>query len=133
MMLRLFLAFTLIPIIELLILIRVGTAIGLLNTIILVIVTALLGTYFARREGLHTIRGIRRSLNEGIMPAGELFDGFVIIIAAVLLITPGLLTDTVGFLLLLRPTREFFKKWLSRRFRDMIDKGHGSVNVRFFS
>jgi UPF0716 protein FxsA len=126
---RLFLIFTVIPLVELYLLIRIGAVIGALNTIILIIGTGLLGAYFAKLEGLRTIRQIQLNLNQGIMPAEELLDGVIILAAGLMLVTPGILTDVSGFLLLIPQTRFAFKRWLRRRFDRMVAAG----NVRIYS
>lgn len=126
---RLFLIFTVIPLVELYLLIRVGNVIGALNTILLIIGTGLLGAYLAKLEGLRTVRQIQLNLNQGIMPAEELLDGVIILAAGLMLVTPGILTDVCGFLLLIPRTRLAFKRWLRRRFDRMVASG----NVRIYS
>ena len=130
MFIKLIILFSVIPLVELLILIRIGTYIGALNTILLVLTTAIIGAALARRQGINTIWRIRQSLSNGKLPADELLDGFIIIIAALFLITPGLLTDTMGFILLIPQTRRIFKKWVERKIRNWIDRSGGS-SVRF--
>ena len=93
MLFKLFLFFTLIPMAELYILIHIGGIIGGLNTVLLVIITGFIGAYLARMEGLNTMMKVRRNLNQGLMPAEELLDAFIILVAGLVLITPGLLTD----------------------------------------
>lgn len=127
MLFRLFLCFTLIPVVELYILIHLGGIIGGLNTVILVIITGFLGAYLARMEGLNTMMKVRRNLDQGLMPAEDLVDAFIILIAGLVLITPGLLTDTAGLLLLWPPTRNKFKRVLRKKFDDMA--ANGSINI----
>lgn len=130
MLFRLFLCFTLIPVAELYILIHLGGIIGGLNTVILVIVTGFIGAYLARMEGLNTMIKVRQNLNQGRMPAEELLDAFIILIAGLLLITPGLLTDTAGLLLLWPPTRNIFKRYLRKKFDEMT--ANGNINITRF-
>ncbi|MCW8801643.1 MAG: FxsA family protein [Desulfobacter sp.] len=130
MLFRLFLFFTLIPMAELYILIHIGGIIGGFNTIILVIITGFIGAYLARMEGLNTMIKVRRSLDQGHMPAEELLDAFIILVAGLVLITPGLLTDTAGLLLLWPPTRNKFKRFLRKKFDEMAAKG--SINITRF-
>ncbi|HKL81405.1 MAG TPA: FxsA family protein [Desulfobacter sp.] len=130
MLFRLFLCFTLIPVVELYILIHLGGIIGGLNTVILVIITGFLGAYLARMEGLNTMMKVRRNLDQGLMPAEDLVDAFIILIAGLVLITPGLLTDTAGLLLLWPPTRNKFKRVLRKKFDDMA--ANGSINITRF-
>lgn len=126
---RLLLIFTVVPLVELYLLIRVGAVIGAFNTILLIIGTGLLGAYLAKLEGLRTVRQIQLNLNQGIMPAEELLDGVIILAAGLMLVTPGILTDVCGFLLLIPRTRFFFKRWLRRRFDHMVASG----NVRIYT
>ena len=102
MLLKLFLCFTLIPVLELYLLIKVGTLIGGFNTILLVILTGFAGAWLARMEGMNTMMKLRMNLQQGLMPAEELIDAVIIIAAGVVLITPGRITD-VFVLLLLSP------------------------------
>ncbi len=113
---RLLLLFTVVPLIELYLLIEVGTVIGAPSTILLVLGTGALGAILARLEGLRTLRQIQRNLAQGIVPAEEMLDGVIILAAGLLLITPGILTDAFGFLLLVPVTRNAFKRRLRRRF-----------------
>lgn len=128
MLLRLFLGFTLIPMIELYLLIKVGTVIGGFNTILLVMLTGVAGAWLARMEGMNTMFKVRQALNQGIMPAEELIDAFIIFIAGLLLITPGLMTDTCGLLLLWPVSRKKFKQFLRRKFDEMQARGDIHIN-----
>jgi UPF0716 protein FxsA len=116
---RLLILFTVIPLLELFVLLKVGAAIGLFNTIILVVATALTGAFLAKQQGIETLSRIRQQLAMGTLPADELIEGVLILIAAVLLITPGLITDTFGISLLIPFTRSrvktILKKWFSGR------------------
>ena len=109
MFLRLLLLFTLVPLAELALLIQIGRATNLWFTIGLVLLTGLIGASLARRQGLETWRNIREQLARGEMPTGSLLEGLLILIAGVLLITPGVLTDCVGFSLLVPKVRERLK------------------------
>ena len=112
MLLKLFLAFTIIPIIEIYLLIEIGSMFGALTAVILVILTGFLGAFLARMQGLQTLYRIQESLREGRMPSGELLDALLIVIAGLVLLTPGFLTDSAGFLLLIPATRNIIKYWL---------------------
>ena len=124
---RLFLAFTLIPLAEMYLLIRIGAEIGALNTIALVVVTAFVGASLTRLEGWRTLQRIQETMHQGMVPAEEMIDGMLIFAAGLVLITPGLLTDALGFALLIPGTRRVIKRWLRRRFDDMV--GRGDVRV----
>ena len=115
MLLKLFLAFTIIPIIEIFLLIEIGSMFGALTAVTLVILTGFLGAFLARMQGLQTLYRIQESLREGRMPSGELLDALLIIIAGLVLLTPGFLTDSAGFLLLIPAARNFIKYWLRRQ------------------
>ena len=114
-MLKLLLAFTIIPIIEIYLLIEIGSIFGALTAITLVILTGFLGAFMARMQGLQTLFRIQESLREGRMPSGELLDALLIVIAGVVLLTPGFLTDSAGFLLLIPTTRNSIISWLQRK------------------
>ena len=114
-MLKLLLAFTIIPIIEIYLLIEIGSIFGALTAITLVILTGFLGAFMARMQGLQTLFRIQESLREGRMPSGELLDALLIVIAGLVLLTPGFLTDSAGFLLLIPTTRNFIISWLQRQ------------------
>ncbi len=120
MFLRLLLLFTLVPLIELALLIKLGQLTDVWTTIGLVILTGVIGAYLARREGLKAWRRLEQSIREGVSPADELIEALLILIAGAVLITPGLLTDLFGFGLLIPPVRRLFRKKLSRHFRNRI-------------
>ena len=115
MLLKLFLAFTIIPIIEIYLLIEIGSMFGGLTAVTLVILTGFLGAFLARMQGPQTLYRIQESLREGRMPSGELLDALLIVIAGLVLLTPGFLTDSAGFLLLIPATRNSIKYWLQRQ------------------
>ena len=127
---KLFLLFTLVPLIELYILLKIGSYLGALNTILLIVVTGILGAMLARMEGMRTMQQIAHSLSQGITPAEELVNAVLIFIAGLLLLTPGVLTDIAGLLLLLPYTRTIFKRWLRRKFDRMVASGNFQVHYR---
>lgn len=116
-MLRLALLFILWPIVELWLLIEIGRATSAWATISLVIVTGVVGAALARREGLKTYYRIRDDLAAGRLPGDHLVDALVILVAGALLITPGLISDTVGITLLVPAARRALREHLKRRFR----------------
>jgi UPF0716 protein FxsA len=126
---RLLLLFLLTPAVELGLLIQVDKLIGFGPTIGLIIATGIAGSYLARREGLHTWRRLNERLRAGDLPGKELVDGVIILVAGALLVTPGVLTDVVGFLGLLPPTRSLIRKALMRRFQSKVEQG--SMQVQF--
>ncbi len=128
MLLKLFLAFTLIPVIELYILIQIGTVIGSFSTILLIISTGIAGAYLAKAQGMQTMIKVRSSLQRGVMPTEDLVDAVIILAAGIVLLTPGLLTDLGGLFLLFPPSRNMIKKTVSDYFRRSVQAG--SINVR---
>lgn len=126
MFLRLFLIFAIVPVIELSLLIKVGTLIGTLNTVVLVIATAMVGSYLVRMEGLTVIYRFQQNMQEGIFPAEEILDGAMILVAGALLVTPGVLTDIIGFSFVFPMSRMAIKRLLRR----YIDKKIATMNIR---
>ena len=102
------LALILIPIIEIYLLIKIGSQIGAITTILLIFTTAIVGIYYAKYEGLNTLRSGFMQLSQNKQPAYEIISGAAIACAALLLIIPGFATDIFGFLILLPITRHFF-------------------------
>jgi UPF0716 protein FxsA len=102
---RLALLFVAVPLLELYLLVRMGEWVGLLPTIALVVATGILGAALARLEGLRTLKRFRAALAAGRPPHRELVEGLLVLIAGAVLLTPGLLTDLTGFLLLVPPVR----------------------------
>jgi UPF0716 protein FxsA len=127
---RLLLLLAVLPLLELFILIEIGSRIGALSTIALLIVTALIGIALLRLEGLRTFRQIQMTLAQGDIPAEELLDGVLIFIGGILLLLPGVLTDIFGLLLLVPYTRMHFKRWLRRRFDRMVASGDVRLHYR---
>ena len=119
----LILLFVLVPVVELALLIKIGQYIGVGYTIGIVIVTGVVGAYLAKLQGLITMRSIQEEINQGRMPADRLFDGVVILCSAILLLTPGVITDIIGFMGLIPFTRNLLKKWLKLKTKDMVSRG----------
>ena len=119
-----------IPLIEIYLMIKIGGVIGAFNTIFLIFFTAITGVYFARLEGLNTIRSGIGQLVRNEMPIYELISGAAIAFAALLLIIPGFLTDIVGFLLIIPFTRKFIIKNLSVKFKK-VDSENNVIEGEF--
>ncbi|MDQ7080215.1 MAG: FxsA family protein [Paracoccaceae bacterium] len=111
----LFLIFVAVPIIEIALFIQVGGVIGLWPTLAIVVLTAFAGTWLMRQQGMMTLAKLQKSLAEGGNPADPMAQGAMILVAGVLLLTPGFFTDTIGFMLLLPPVRAALIKWISAR------------------
>ena len=108
--------FVLVPATELYLLIEVGSEIGALSTIWLVILTALIGGWMVRQQGLAVMFRVREQLDRGEPPAIEMMEGVLLLLTGILLLLPGFITDTLGFLLLIPPLRRWLiLNWLKRR------------------
>lgn len=114
------LLFMLIPFFEMWILIEVGGWIGALPTIGLVVLTAAIGLSLLKQQGLSTLMRARRKIDEGAIPASELVSGVMIAVGGALLLTPGFVTDALGFALLIPQTRQWLLFKLIDRYRDKI-------------
>ncbi len=105
-----------VPIIEIYLFIKIGSQIGAIQTIVLILLTAIVGVYYARHEGLNTLKSGFSQLTKNEVPAYEIVSGAAIAFGALLLIVPGFATDFLGFLVILPITRKFFlKKFLKKR------------------
>jgi UPF0716 protein FxsA len=121
-------AFILLPIAELWVLLKVDNHIGLGPTILIVMGTGFVGAWLARAQGFRIMLDIQRDLAEGRMPAPRMMDGVMILIAGAFLITPGLITDSAGFLLLVPPVREYIRGWLRLRIERKLQDGSMRIN-----
>lgn len=117
------LLFTVLPALELALLIKIGSHIGVGSTLLILIFTGILGAYLARLQGFLVFRKIQDNLGRGIMPSVELLDGAMILAGGILLLTPGFITDTLGLCLLIPWTRFLMKKLISKKIEEMIKKG----------
>jgi UPF0716 protein FxsA len=119
--LLLFLLFTLLPVIEITLLIRVGSEIGVWPTIAIMILMGFVGAWLARREGRRTLLEVQRALTRGQMPTNEILEGFLIFLGGLLMVTPGFVTDLVGILFVFPPTRKLsllvMKRFFAKRVR----------------
>ncbi|WP_148862297.1 FxsA family protein [Marinobacter fonticola] len=124
----LFVAFIVLPIVEMVILIKVGGIIGALSTIGLVLLTAVVGAALLRQQGLATLFRANQRINSGELPAREVAEGLILAVGGALLLTPGFVTDAVGFLCLLPPTR----RWLaSHALKRMVVAGASRSGFHF--
>lgn len=129
MLLKLFLAFTIIPFLEIYLLIEIGSYIGAINTLMIVVLTGFLGALLARYQGLKTMLKVRENLARGEMPAEHLLDALLIFLAGIVLLTPGFLTDLAGFTILIPTTRFHFKRWLRKKFDNLITPNRVNVTL----
>lgn len=129
---RLIVLFLLTPAIELALLIQVDRFIGFWATIGLIVVTGIVGSHLARREGLSTWQRLNDRLRRGDLPGAELADGVIILVAGALLITPGILTDVIGFSGLIPFTRRRIRRLVMRWFQRKVDQGAMEVQFGVF-
>jgi len=121
---KLLILFIIIPGVELYILIEVGKKIGSLPTIGIIVLTGILGAYLVKRQGFMILKKIQNDLNEGIMPGDSLIQGAIILIGGVLLLTPGFITDIIGFVFLIPVSRLVVKKYLLKWLKGKIKEGN---------
>lgn len=118
--------FILVPILELYLLIKVGSHIGALNTILLVFLTAGIGVSLLRKQGLSTLQQVQSQMQHGEIPAQGMLEGMLLFFAGAFLLTPGFITDTIGFLLMIPPLRKGFALWLLERSGWMVQMRTGA-------
>ncbi|MFD1585781.1 FxsA family protein [Halorientalis brevis] len=132
-MLRIIALLLLIPLFDVMLLVAVAAWFGTLETVLIVVLTALIGMLLVRAEGRHTIRKIQRKLGQGEPPTNELVDGGLLLVSGAMLLTPGLVTDLIGLLLVVPvtryPIRVATKKWVVSPYVDAKTGGFASGNV----
>ena len=119
-----------VPIAEIAVFIEVGEKIGLGTTLAVVVITAIMGTALLRQQGFSVLARAQTSLRENRFPINELFDGLCLVFAGALLLTPGFVTDTIGFLLFTPPVRHLLRGW-ARKFlvsRGQVHMGNGAYS-----
>jgi len=121
---KILILFVMVPVIELYILIEVGKKIGSLTTIGIIILTGIIGAYLVKSQGFMILRKIQNDLNEGIMPGDSLIQGAIILAGGILLLTPGFVTDIVGFIFLIPVSRNIVKKYLLKWLQGKIKEGN---------
>ncbi|USD37128.1 MULTISPECIES: FxsA family protein [Ferrimonas] len=128
MVFYLFLLFAIMPIIEISVLIQVGTALGAPTTIALVLITAAVGASLVRSQGLSTLMEVRNRMNRGELPGTQIMEAMLLAVAGVLLVTPGFVTDFLGLLVLTPLTRKRLATWLLSRVqvRTVHSQGFGA-------
>ena len=112
--------FVLVPIVELAVIIQVGQAIGVVETLLLMVVVSVAGAWLVKREGIGVWRRAQRQMDAGVMPGRELVDGVLIMVAGALLLLPGFVSDCLGILLLLPPVRAVVRGLVIRRLRTRV-------------
>jgi UPF0716 protein FxsA len=124
---RLFLLFTLVPLVELYLLISIGGSVGVAPTIALIALTGILGAWLAKREGRKTLASYQEAMTQGRLPEDGIVSGLLILVGGVLLIAPGVLTDVVGLALMIPPIRRGVAKLITRRVEARIRSGELQV------
>ena len=122
MLLKLFALFIITPVVEMALLIELGKRIGTLRTIGIIVLTGVIGASLAKSQGLRIVRNIKESVNNGEIPHNHLIEGVLILIGGALLITPGILTDTAGFVLVIPWTRRLIRERVKKYFMGRIDR-----------
>ncbi|MDA8974964.1 FxsA family protein [Akkermansiaceae bacterium] len=117
---KLLLLFILVPLAELYLFMTLGKELGWGNTILIIIITAILGAALTKSQGRAAMAKLKKATNEGRMPHQEAMDGILILIAGAVLLTPGFLTDAIGFLLLIPPIRGLIRGRLAEKLKDNI-------------
>ena len=125
------LSMVLIPIIEIYLFIKIGSQIGAISTILLIFTTAVVGVYYAKYEGLNTLKAGFLQLSKNEAPAYEMISGAAIAFAALLLIIPGFATDIFGFLILFPITRKFFINKFINKFKNKENKNNNFIDGDF--
>ena len=115
--------FIIVPLAEIAVLIEVGGWLGLGPTLALIVLTAVAGAWMLRRQGLAVLRRAQQQMQDGTAPVAEVFEGFCLVIAGALLLTPGFLTDAAGALLLLPPVRALLYRRMRRRIEEQVLSG----------
>ena len=126
-----FLSIILIPIIEIYLLIKIGSEIGAITTIILIFVTAIVGVYYAKYEGLNTLKSGFIQLSKNETPTYEIVSGAAIAFAALLLIIPGFATDFLGFLIIFPISRKFILSKFSKKFNYKKNTNNNFIDGEF--
>jgi len=127
MVFRLFLLFTIIPVLELYLLIKIGGIIGALNTVLIILVTAIIGASLTKSQGMMVLSQIQQALHEGRLPANELLHGLIILLGGVALLTPGFITDFIGLSMLIPQIREFYIKIAQRIIKRRVETGKWDI------
>tara|TARA_B100001173_G_scaffold276656_1_gene257664 strand:- start:422 stop:847 length:426 start_codon:yes stop_codon:yes gene_type:complete len=122
--------FIILPILEMYILIKVGGSIGAFNTILLVLLTAFVGLILLRAQGFQTLFNARNKIQNSELPAQEIFSGFFLAIGGALLLTPGFITDIIGFLFIFPMTRIYILGWLMQNLLSKAFSGFSNAQTQ---
>ncbi|MFB7637622.1 FxsA family protein [Peribacillus butanolivorans] len=115
------------PVIEIIVLLLSGNVIGFWPTLFLIVATGLIGAYLAKRQGMETWKKAQEQIRYGMMPGNEIIDGICIFLGAALLLSPGLISDIIGLILVFPPTRNLFKPIVIRFIMNRMNKGKVTI------
>ncbi|MDG4849680.1 FxsA family protein [Peribacillus frigoritolerans] len=115
------------PVVEIIVLLLSGNLIGFWPTLFLIVATGLIGAYLAKRQGMETWKKAQEQIRYGMMPGNEIIDGICIFIGAALLLSPGLISDIMGLILVFPPTRNLLKPIVIRFIMDRMNKGKVTI------
>jgi UPF0716 protein FxsA len=128
-MLWIFLVFVALPVAELILLLKVGAVIGLWKTVALIVMTAFVGASMWKSQGTTILTSIQARLADNQMPAQELLEGVLILLGGAFFLTPGFITDTMGFVCLIPTTRRILLDWMKDWLKRQVEKGNAQVYV----
>ncbi len=131
MFLKLFSLFLIIPVVEIYLLLKVGEIIGALNTVLIILITAGIGANQTKSQGFRVLRQIQDATMQGYMPGNELLHGLFVLIGGFALLTPGFLTDTIGFSMLIPQIREIYVRIAKGIIRKKIQQGN--IQMRMYT
>ncbi len=117
-----------VPVVELYILIEIGQQIGAFTTIGIIVLTGIIGAYLVKNQGFMILRKIQHDLSQGILPGDSLLQGIIILAGGIFLLTPGFITDIIGFIFLIPISREIVKKYLLIWLKRKIDSGNINID-----
>jgi UPF0716 protein FxsA len=121
-----------VPVVEAVVIIKLADSVGWFDALMLIFVTGVIGITMARTQGFVVVQQIRKDVAAGRMPAPRIMDGVMILLAGALLVTPGLITDFVGFTLLIPGVRHLIRMWMRARVEKWITEGRPNIKVRRF-
>jgi UPF0716 protein FxsA len=129
MLFKLFSIFLVIPALELYLLIKIGGMIGALNTVLIILITASLGAYLAKSQGFRVLREIQEATSRGYIPGNEILHGLFVLIGSFALLTPGFLSDVIGFSMLIPQIREIYVEIAKGVIRKKIQNGQWQMRM----
>jgi len=126
MFLKLFLLFTITPMVELFLLIKIGQIFGAMETVLMVIIMGLAGAALAKSQGMAVVRQFQEAIQKGEMPTEQIIDGLLVVVGGAMLVTPGVVTDVLGLALVAPPTRIYFRTFIKARITMSLQASEGA-------